>query len=38
MPEHPEVEVLPEWPARRMAVLATVDHGLVDDPRLIGTA
>jgi hypothetical protein len=27
MPEHPELEVLPEWPARTIAVLATVDHG-----------
>ena len=27
MPEHPELEVLPEWPARTIAVLATVDRG-----------
>jgi hypothetical protein len=27
MPEHPELEVLPEWPTRTIAVLATVDHG-----------
>jgi hypothetical protein len=26
-PEHPELEVLPEWPTRTIAVLATVDHG-----------
>jgi hypothetical protein len=27
MPEHPELDVLPEWPSRTIAVLATVDHG-----------
>jgi hypothetical protein len=27
MPEHPELDVLPEWPTRTIAVLATVDHG-----------
>jgi Pyridoxamine 5'-phosphate oxidase len=27
MPEHPQLEALPEWPTRTIAVLATVDHG-----------
>jgi hypothetical protein len=27
MPEHPELEELPEWPTRTIAVLATVDDG-----------
>ncbi len=27
MPDHPELEALPEWPLRTIAVLATVDHG-----------
>jgi hypothetical protein len=27
VPEHPELEALPEWPMRTIAVLATVDHG-----------
>jgi Pyridoxamine 5'-phosphate oxidase len=27
VPEHPELDVLPEWPARTIAVLATVDDG-----------
>jgi hypothetical protein len=27
MPEHPELDVLPEWPIRTIAVLAAVDHG-----------
>jgi hypothetical protein len=27
MPEHPELDVLPEWPTKTIAVLATVDHG-----------
>jgi hypothetical protein len=27
LPEHPELEALPEWPARTIAVLVTVDHG-----------
>jgi hypothetical protein len=27
VPEHPELDLLPEWPTRTIAVLATVDHG-----------
>jgi hypothetical protein len=27
VPEHPEVETLPEWPARTIAVFSTVDSG-----------
>jgi hypothetical protein len=27
VPEHPELEALPEWPIRTIAVLATVDQG-----------